>query len=242
MRVYIQSVDKFPISDDCLLAMMGFKQRGWNVILFEDIEEVPVQKSLVLVAFIKETKEFLKKLDIEVPSINIPDCLNKPKYLKRKVWTSTIEEVLEKEEFPLFLKPLEKNPDLPSGVVQSKYNAPLLLSKVPVDTKLIVSNSLDIVAEYRCYVMDNNIVGVKHYQGNFNIFPNMQLVDEMILSYAYIGGSPCCYTIDVGVLSNGETILIECNDAWAIGNYGLSSEIYSKFLSKRWFEIVGLTR
>jgi hypothetical protein len=43
-------------------------------------------------------------------------------------------------------------------------------------------------------------------------------------------------TLDIGVLSDGRTVLVEVNDAWAIGLYSkaLDSKEYLQFLWKRW--------
>jgi hypothetical protein len=51
--------------------------------------------------------------------------------------------------------------------------------------------------------------------------------------------APISYTIDVGLLENGKTTLIECNDGWSVCDYGLYPEIYFQFLVDRWKQIVG---
>jgi hypothetical protein len=49
---------------------------------------------------------------------------------------------------------------------------------------------------------------------------------------------PISYTIDIGVLDNGENVVIEYNDMWAIGNYGIDNYEYFSLLKSRYFEIV----
>ena len=48
------------------------------------------------------------------------------------------------------------------------------------------------------------------------------------------------YTLDFGILENGKTILIEVNDAFAIGNYGLEPSDYYYFIRNRWLQITGV--
>lgn len=36
---------------------------------------------------------------------------------------------------------------------------------------------------------------------------------------------------------DGKTLLIEVNDAWALGCYGLESHLYAKFLLTRWAQL-----
>lgn len=49
---------------------------------------------------------------------------------------------------------------------------------------------------------------------------------------------PSAYTIDIGILSSGENVVIEFNDMWAIGNYGMPNDMYLRVLRERYFEIV----
>jgi len=49
---------------------------------------------------------------------------------------------------------------------------------------------------------------------------------------------PISYTIDIGVLENGENVVIEFNDMWAIGNYGMDNSDYLSLLRQRYFEII----
>lgn len=49
---------------------------------------------------------------------------------------------------------------------------------------------------------------------------------------------PMACAIDIGVTSNHKTILIECNDAYALGSYGLVNLRYAKFISARWAQIL----
>jgi hypothetical protein len=53
------------------------------------------------------------------------------------------------------------------------------------------------------------------------------------------------YTIDVGILSSipfgsseRENVIIEFNDMWAIGNYGMENKRYLRMLVDRYFEII----
>jgi hypothetical protein len=46
------------------------------------------------------------------------------------------------------------------------------------------------------------------------------------------------YSLDVGVDNDtGKTLLMEVNDGYALGNYGLSPVDYAKYSSNRWLEI-----
>jgi hypothetical protein len=57
----------------------------------------------------------------------------------------------------------------------------------------------------------------------------------------YYDESPVSYTLDVGLIQVGkglyETILIEINDFWAIGGYGLDGRTYVRMLIDRFQQI-----
>lgn len=50
--------------------------------------------------------------------------------------------------------------------------------------------------------------------------------------------APAAFAIDFGVLTDGQTALVELNDGFSIGTYGLSGELYADFTAARWAELV----
>lgn len=63
---------------------------------------------------------------------------------------------------------------------------------------------------------------------------NYKVVENAILEYK---SAPNGYAIDFGLTDKGETLLIEVNDGYALGHYGLFSLDYAKLLSARWAEL-----
>ena len=48
----------------------------------------------------------------------------------------------------------------------------------------------------------------------------------------------CAFCLDIGILSNGNIELVEINDAYSFGHYGLIPELYAQMLEERWIELV----
>lgn len=48
---------------------------------------------------------------------------------------------------------------------------------------------------------------------------------------------PSGFTLDFGVTDDGRTLLIEVNDAFSLGCYGLDPLAYAKLLETRWAEL-----
>ncbi len=234
---YIQSENGFPISDWAVSAYMGFRQKGTKTILFEEIEEVPASRQNIVVAFIEDTVKYFKRLGIPEPKpINIPPCLMG--YTKRKIRYMTMGEFKADTQLPVFVKPNGRVKEFASGVITKQENKRFLLGDVPDETEVLVSDVIDIVSEYRCYVINNDLKSINYYLGDFRVFPDVTIIDEAIAVYA--PESPSAYSIDFGVTSEGDTVLIECQDAWSIGNYGMEDRLYSTFLSRRWLEIMSV--
>ena len=59
------------------------------------------------------------------------------------------------------------------------------------------------------------------------------------MTAAYTDAPSAC-TIDVGVLDSGKTVLVEVNDGFAFGTYGLDPLRHAAMLEDRWCEMVGL--
>ncbi|HLO94579.1 MAG TPA: ATP-grasp domain-containing protein [Burkholderiaceae bacterium] len=53
-------------------------------------------------------------------------------------------------------------------------------------------------------------------------------------------GAPVAYALDFGVLSTGQTVLVEANDAWALGLYGggPAPGHYVELLTARWRQLL----
>jgi hypothetical protein len=111
------------------------------------------------------------------------------------------------------------------------------LDKFSPDTEVIITKPFDrkILTEWRCYVHYKKIVDARNYSGDFKITPNWDYVQSIINENSDF---PEAYVVDVGVLDGGENVVIEFNDMWAIGNYGIDNLEYYKLLRGRYFEII----
>lgn len=203
---------------------------------FESINEVPDRQFII--TRIDITIAYLQRNGIKIPKpLSIPVELLS--YTKRKLTTINLNDFIvnsDKIDFPVFIKPNEILKGFTAGVLNKKSSIPFVFSDVEnKEQEALISEVVSMESEYRCFIYKNKLVGIKHYQGDFELFPDINLIKEMIKKYT---SSPIAYTLDVAVTDKNETILIECNDAWCIGNYGLDALIYIKMLRDRWLEIL----
>lgn len=108
----------------------------------------------------------------------------------------------------------------------------------PPDAMVWVSEPVQWQSEWRYYVSGGQVIGKARYDedGADNAaVPDLMVVQACMADIAI--KHP--YAIDFGVMSTGETALVEVNDAWAIGLYSraLEPRAYLEFLRSRWDSI-----
>ena len=81
-----------------------------------------------------------------------------------------------------------------------------------------VSELVDILSEYRVYIIDGQIENVCNYNGSPLIFPDMELVSKANSIYMTKPDYPRSLTIDVMVTERG-TSLIEIHPFISVGLY-----------------------
>lgn len=232
--VYIQAQNNFPLADWGVYALLGFRERGSNIAFYENIEEVPLNRYSLVVGGIEHTTWWFEQMGINVPeSMTMPTELLG--YAGRSIDLMTLGEALAKTDYPYFVKPYSKLKEFVGGVITKESDKRWFNDGIPQDTTVLVSEVVDFVSEYRGYVINGQLVGIKHYLGDFCLFPDCNIVKQAIADYA---SQPAAYSIDFGVTSSGKTLLIECNDGWSLGCYGLEPKLYVRLITTRWRQIL----
>jgi hypothetical protein len=105
---------------------------------------------------------------------------------------------------------------------------------------LWLADPVSIVSEHRFYVAAGEVVGHAQY-GEYPdaVAPTTDAL-KMVREYERSGDAPAGYCLDLGRLDSGEVILIERNDAWALGYYKPAPvRGYVDCLWARWLELTG---
>ncbi len=170
-----------------------------------------------------------------------------PKNSNRKSEILTLKDAHERVENTkqkLFIKPYN-DIKLFTGLILdgSKYSC---LMGLPDDTLVLCYDVFDreIISEWRLYIFNNKIVDARNYSGDFMISPDYNYTEYIIRDNK--DTFPIAYTIDIGILDSYlntsplfcENVVIEFNDMWAIGNYGIPNDLYLRLLKERYFQIV----
>jgi hypothetical protein len=233
-RVYIESDGKYPIDDWGAMALYGFLKKGYDVRLFQNLfVGIPCNSDNIVVACIEATELYLDRFGINLQPLNIPDELMG--YTGRQVIRTTMGDFKNQSVVPVFIKPVTKVNGFSSGVIKQQSSRSTLFNQVDDNLPVIVSEYVDFVSEYRGYVYDKKLQGLNWYNGEMNVFPDVGVIEQAIADYK---SQPAGYSIDFGVTSDNRTLLVECNDGWALGNYGFEPLKYATLLERRWFEIM----
>jgi hypothetical protein len=83
------------------------------------------------------------------------------------------------------------------------------------------------------------VVGIRHYGGDPAILPDDEVVSELVRTLNTSGQATAGYGLDLGVLSSGQTALVERNDGFSLGSYGLDPTLYTELILARWCELAG---
>lgn len=242
--IYIQSESSYgfplPHHFDCACAMYGAMDSAmdFKLVTFMEVRsgkfDMLIKHHLFVgsVEFMREVFSRIGKTDVRVP-----------KNSNREHEILTLAEAHERisDGSKLFIKPIEIK--LFTGLILDGC-IHSCLENLPPDTQVMAYEPFDnkILSEWRAYVHNNKVVGIYNYSGDiFHIPDELGIIDTVL--YDNHKSFPCAYTIDVGILDSDSDeshseVVIEYNDMWAIGNYGLENDRYLRLLKDRYFEIV----
>ena len=209
---------------------------GAEVVLFNPREGLPEGSRFdVVVGGVGMIMGCLKRLGCQMVGTDCyPDSLQP--FLGRKTWSSTIGEVLDgQSSWPIFVKP--KQAKLFAGRVVTSASDLVAHVRCGGDTEILCSSPVTFVSEWRCFVLRGQILDVRHYCGDWRCQVNSGVIEQSVTRFQ---DAPAGYAIDFGLTDKGETILVEVNDGYALGTYGLEYHAYAHLLAARWFELVGL--
>ncbi|HEY9656907.1 MAG TPA: ATP-grasp domain-containing protein [Allocoleopsis sp.] len=149
-----------------------------------------------------------------------------------------LEVGLRGGNFPAtFVKPATRRKRFTGRVFESEYDLSQVYG-VSRQEKVLCSEVVTWLSEYRVYVVHSEIRGVDHYAGNADISIDLEEVRRAIQALDQAGESYAGYAIDFGVLASGQTALVEMNDGFAVGAYSIDSKNYTDMILARWEELL----
>lgn len=241
---FLQYSGKGPLRHEEALLTEGLVQRGIPIqhYTLKRIErrQLPLGPDTFVAGDLDAMHGAMRQLRIPVPE---PDDypVSLGEFLRRKVWASTlgeIERAVGSGSVPVvFVKPAERRKSFTGEVFYSERDF-AALGSVSRRQRVWCSAVVTWVAEYRVYVNDRRVIAVDCYDGDGSVRLDMDVVEAAVAAYYQSGAAPIAYGIDFGVLANGETALVEVNDGYSLGAYGISADQYTDLVMRRWNELL----
>lgn len=243
-KAFIQELGNGKLETEEQRVVEALKQRKIPYSFFTEKRirrrQLPLDRHTLVVGNIPCVLGALKQLNIPLPEpddypVCLQDCLH------RRVWQATVSDLvirLEKGDYPaVFAKPYSRRKQFTGAIFQSEADlAPVL--GVSKNEPLICSEVVHWRSEYRVYVVQSQIRGIYHYEGDPLVQVDRGVIEKAIHTLKDRGKAYAGYAIDFGVLNTGQTALIEMNDGFAIGAYGISAQDYTDMILARWEELL----
>jgi hypothetical protein len=234
-KFLIQSEHGIPLHDFGFQMIEACKYKNWfsdsddyTYLLTDNFtfttkasEEV---SDFIPIGSIEFVHKFLEGLhDIpELKPLNIPERLQDVDFCKRLGGFYNKEKIIEKfdNEDQWFIKSADKI----KGFTTITNNFDLI-----PEGNYFISELIDIKSEWRAFVYKHKLVGLQNYSGDFTMFPDIKLINDMIFRYNltnysnnYIDDVCPAYTLDIGINKDKGTFLIEVHNFYSCGLYGFT--------------------
>lgn len=243
--VYIQSDSERKIAHhfDAACAMYGAIESclEYRLTSFEEVQSGKFDNLIRSNLFVGSV-EFMREVFTRVNKIPQP-IMNSDRKNSRITLGKVRELMVKLTGAKLFVKPYQQK--LFTGLVVDKFFISSL-REFPDDFEVMGYEVIDnILSEWRIYIMDGKIQDSRNYSGDFKISPDYNTVESKIKELR--DQLPSAYTMDVGITYGYDnntlshqynTFIVEFNDFYSIGNYGIENSLYLRMLKQRYFEII----
>lgn len=227
----------------------GFRQLGVEVERFEWSDEIAMLDDerfrdlgpeVGVFGFVGDVWAGLKRAGRPRPApIDYPEELLC--YLGRGIHRTSLGSVRSTTR-SIFVKPVEHK--LFTGFVHTPDGrSRLRLVSHPDETEVWVSEVVDFVSEYRVFILREEIVDVRRYKGDWRLAPPTEFVEAAASAWASRPAA-CCLDFGATRYRGGHADvtrwqLVEANDGFSFGTYGLAPATYARMLAARWRELTG---
>lgn len=201
--------------------------------------KIELNKNCLVCGPILFVKHALRRLGKELPEhIPYPSILSE--WLSRKVkLENKLKDVLYEIEQgkSLFIKPAKGWKKFTGFVCEDPRDH--RLSRVSKNIPVWISTPIAIRSEWRVYVSKRNILGIRVCPySDENIKPDTETIQKCLQKLYESGQDYDGFVIDFGVTNENKTVLIEMNDGFSFGNYGISGKDYFEIISNRWKQLI----
>lgn len=199
MVVYIRQ-SKLPseVSINKYNAQVGAYLQGEEAVLYQSFSEIKELTSEdIVVDYIMETRALLKMMGLNVPVHDYPIELKE--FYGRKIYAGILGEIVNiPDNWGKFIKPKAGSKVFTGRVVNGTHD--LIGIGLPFDYPIWISEVVEFIAEWRCFVLDGRVLDVRPYTGDYHAQFDASVIDEAISCWK---DAPIAYGLDIGVTRDG---------------------------------------
>ncbi|MDO4459528.1 MAG: ATP-grasp domain-containing protein [Clostridia bacterium] len=237
---------EIPHSFNIANAMYGFRELGAEIIPYHSIDDIYdiVEKEDIVLDYILQCNEIFGKFGVKPRIPDYPDVL--VPFLGRKIWKDTINTISSDEKkwsAGYFVKPTKSK--VFTGKIIKSLSDLVGCGNQDEDYEVLVSEPLEICGEWRCFITYDELVDVRPYgmlldRKSYLYQYDVNVLNSMMDEFRKWEERPMACSMDICVTKDGRTLLVELNDAYALGCYGLPSISYAKLISARWSQLLNV--
>jgi hypothetical protein len=226
-----------PLDETAFAVWCGCRILDIETVLYKWTRDIQneLTKTTLVHGGVPHVRAALNLLGVPIP--DVPDYpVSLFRFLGRHIITSTLGYLRSRTtSLPVFVKPRGGTKLFNGFTYTGSVEDLIRLNTFEDDTPIWESQVVDFVSEYRVLVHQGLILACRHYKGDCSVFPDMNVATQAIQLFTK---APIGYAIDLGVTDDGKTLLVEVNDAWALGCYGTPSIPFTEMIVNRWKEMV----
>ena len=221
-------------------AVFGFREMGAEIVKYEVIDEIYniVTAEDIVLDYIDQVQTIFSKFHVK------PICEDYPAQLKpfmgRNIWTDYIDSInANPEKWGVFVKPVRDKAF--TGTVINEPRDLIGCGSCYEKYEVLCTEVLDIKREWRGFMLYDELVDIRPYKGDYHYCYDPKVIDCVVAAFHTISNRPMGCSIDFAVVvkdGKEQTIFLEMNDGYALGNYGLNVLHYAKLISARWAQIL----
>lgn len=227
-------------------AVYGFREMGFEIITYNLLDDIydKVTSNDIVLDYIDQVKTVLNKFGV------VPICPDYPKelepFLGRRIWTDNINHINANPDlWSIFVKPF-KDKAFTGKVINSTKDL-IGCGSSTENYEVYCSEALDIKREWRGFMYYDELIDIRPYTGDWHYNYDGRVVDEIVEAFKTWKDRPVACSLDFAVVERHdtkwypyyETVFLEANDCYALGNYGLRCLDYAKMISARWSQLLG---
>jgi hypothetical protein len=233
-----------------LSASHWFWKRGYEIETFQtssaqegalDVKLQQCRDETIVRATPEMLRLILRRLGFaEPPLFELPPALNP--WIGRFTWETTLGQVREQVDSeislnPFHIRPLDHRRQFKGTIVYGLRDL-IPSASLADETPVLAQQKIEFVSEWRAFVLRGKVLHVAHLKGSPLRFPDAEVILAALGAYT---DRPIAFGMDWGITAAGQTMLIEINDGYSYGHFGMHGMMHTAMIEARWRELVGLT-